>query len=70
MITNKGGWDDFRHYEMTSKEFIQRLLRPERAEMLDPSDGGDGGGSVSQYNALNEGAESTYYCGPGRVFMW
>ena len=28
----------FEHYEMTSKEFIQRLLRPERAEMLDPSE--------------------------------
>jgi hypothetical protein len=24
---------------------------------------------VSQYNFLNEGAESTYYCGPGRVFI-
>ena len=26
----------FEHYEMTTGEFIQRLLRPERAEMLDP----------------------------------
>ena len=26
----------FEHYEMTTQEFIQRLLRPERAEMLDP----------------------------------
>ena len=28
----------FEHYEMTSKEFIQRLLRPERAEMLPASE--------------------------------
>lgn len=26
----------FEHYDMTTQEFIQRLLRPERAEMLDP----------------------------------
>ena len=47
------------HYEMTTQEFIERLLRPERAEMLNPS-------VILSYCPINpHDVVADIGCGPG-----